>query len=197
VHSAQDKLGKAVAITFDDGPGPATRDVLQILKRHGVPATFFQIGRMIEQDPGILRRIRRQGHVLGNHTYSHPVLRGGEKRELSRTQRLIRRKGGFETCLFRAPYGENPPAVVARAGSMGLQTVHWNVDPGDWRGLNARQMVATSLRQTRPGSILVFHDGEDHADMVAGLPRLLESLRQRGYRFLTIPELLRLDIRYR
>jgi peptidoglycan/xylan/chitin deacetylase (PgdA/CDA1 family) len=196
-HAAGADIGKAVAITFDDGPGPLTEEVLDILRDQGVRATFFQVGRMIERNPTILRRIRDEQHVLGNHSFSHPVLTGRDRGQLVRTQRLIRRLGGFDTCLFRAPYGENPRPVVELARKLSMVTVHWNVDPGDWRGLSAARMVATSLEQTRPGSILVFHDGEDHPDMVAGLPRLLSSLKKRGYRFLTVPELLGLPLRYR
>lgn len=197
VHSATHDIGRAVALTFDDGPGPGTRKVLSILRRHSVPATFFQVGRMVQQDSALLRRIRREGHVLANHSFTHPVMTGRHEREVTATSRTIRRASGFDPCLFRAPYGENPASVVALARSQGLITVHWNVDPGDWRGLDASQMVRTSLQQTRPGSVLVFHDGTAHRQMLAGLPRLLSSLRERGYRFLTVPELLRLPVRYR
>jgi peptidoglycan/xylan/chitin deacetylase (PgdA/CDA1 family) len=197
VHSAQEDIGKAVALTFDDGPGAETRKVLRILRRNHVPGTFFQLGRMIQQERRAPRRILRQGHVIGNHSYSHPVLGGGDLRELARTDTLMTRVTGFRPCLFRAPYGENPPSVVALAKSLRMVTVHWNVDPGDWRGLDAGQMVRTSLAQARPGSILVFHDGESHPQMVEGLPRLIHSLRSRGYRFLTVPEVLRLPIHYR
>lgn len=197
VHSATRDIGKAVALTFDDGPGPATRRVLSILRRYSAPATFFQVGRMVQQDSSLLRRIRREGHVLANHSFTHPVMTGGREREVTATSRVIRRASGFDPCLFRAPYGENPASVVALARRQGLITVHWNVDPGDWRGLDADQMVRTSLQQTRPGSVLVFHDGTAHRQMLSGLPRLLASLRERGYRFLTVPELLRLPVRYR
>lgn len=197
VHEGAPDVGRAVSLTFDDGPGPVTRKVLRILRAYGAAATFFQIGEMIEQDPGVLRRIVRSGHVIGNHSYTHPVLGGDDRRELTRTNHSIVRAGVPRPCVFRAPYGENPPEVVRMARDLRMVTVHWNTDPGDWRGLTADQIVATTLSQTRPGSIMVFHDGENHGAMVQALPRILSGLQARGYRFLTIPELLRLPTSYR
>ena len=196
VHEAPVDVGRAVALTFDDGPGPATRRVLRILSRARVAATFFQLGRMVDRDPNVERRIVESGHAIGNHSYSHPVMNGGDDRQLARATRSMVRAGVPRPCLFRAPYGENPPDVVRLARDRGMVTVHWNTDPGDWRGLGTDQIVATTLAQTRPGSIMVFHDGEDHHAMKTALPRILASLKQRGYRFLTVPELLRLPVSY-
>lgn len=197
VHEGSTRVGRAVALTFDDGPGPVTGRVLRILRDAGAVATFFQLGLMVDRDPSLEQRIVAAGHVVGNHSYAHPVLNGGDTRELARATRAIVAAGAPRPCLFRAPYGENPPEVVRLARDRGMVTVHWNTDPGDWRGLGADQIVATTLAQTRPGSIMVFHDGEDHRAMTAALPRILSSLKARGYRFLTVPELLRLPVSYR
>lgn len=197
VHEGAPGIGRAVAVTFDDGPGANTRRVVRILRRESVLATFFQLGRMVEADPAMTTRLVRRGHVVGNHSYSHALLSGGERRELVSTNRAIRAAGAPRPCLFRAPYGENPPALVALARDLGMVTIHWNTDPGDWRGLSADAIVDTTLRQVRPGSILVLHDADPGSAMVRALPVILERLKARGYRFLTVPELLRLDIEYR
>ena len=196
VHDGPD-VGRAVALTFDDGPGPETHPVLRILRRYDTVATFFQLGIMVEQEPGVLRTITRAGHAIGNHSFNHPVLHAGDRKELTRTNKAIVAAGAPRPCLFRAPYGENPPDVVAMARAAKMVTVNWNTDPGDWRGLSADQIVATTLAQVRPGSIVVLHDGVSHPATVQALPRLITELQQRGYRMLTVPELLRLPVTYR
>lgn len=197
VHEGAPEAGRAVALTFDDGPGALTRRVLGILRAHQAPATFFALGTMVRRDPDVIPRVVADGHSLGNHSYSHPLLNGADSRELLRTNRALVRAGAPQPCLFRAPYGENPPAVVRMARDLGLLTVHWNTDPGDWRSLTADQVVATTLAQARPGSIMVFHDGATRRTMTRALPRILVALASRGYRFLTVPELLGLPVTYR
>ena len=197
VHEGDRGVGKAVALTFDDGPGALTRRVLGILRARQAPATFFALGTMVQRDPAVIPRIAANGHSLGNHSYTHPLLGGDDTRELTRTNRALVRAGAPQPCLFRAPYGENPPEVVRMARDLGMVTVHWNTDPGDWRNLSADQMVATTLDQVRPGSIMVFHDGATSRAMTHALPRILGTLAARGYRFLTIPELLGLPVTYR
>lgn len=196
VHSAPRPIGKAVALTFDDGPDAMTRRVLQILAEEHVPATFFQVGTMIVQRPQLLPRIMDRGHVIGNHTWAHPLMHASAAEQITDVQRVVRKRTGFRPCLFRAPYGENPPDVVGLARSLGLVTVHWNVDPGDWRGASADAIVATAVGQSRPGSIAVFHDGGSHRQLLQALPRYIDEMQRRGYRFLTVPELLGLPVRY-
>ncbi len=196
VHAGDPDVGRAVALTFDDGPGPSTRAVMRVLRKARVLGTFFQLGRMITADPAILPTMAAAGHVIGNHSFTHPVLTASDAPELRRTTRAIEAAGVATPCLFRAPYGDNPTDVVRLARAQRMVTVHWNTDPGDWRGLTTNQIVATTLAQTRPGSILVFHDGEHHPATVAALPRIIDTLQQRGYRFLTVPELLRLPVHY-
>lgn len=196
VHSAQRPMGKVVAITFDDGPDAMTPAVLRILEDRQVAATFFTVGRMAVQRPQLLPRMIADGHVIGNHTWNHPVMNGGAAEQITDVQHMVKKLTGFRPCLFRAPYGENPPDVVALAQSLGLTTVNWNVDPGDWRGSPADTIVATALSETRPGSIAVFHDGGTHLPMLAALPRYIDELQRRHYRFVTVPELLGLPVSY-
>lgn len=197
VHEGDPEVGKAVALTFDDGPGALTAPVLRILRREQAPATFFALGTMVRRDPTSIERIVRAGHAVGNHSDTHPVLSGDDARQLTRTNHALTRAGAPQPCLFRAPYGENPPAVVDMARALGMVTVHWNTDPGDWRHASSDQMVATTLAQVRPGSIIVLHDGASGTSMPRALPRIIDSLAERGYRFLTVPELLRLPVTYR
>lgn len=197
VHGGAPDKGRAVALTFDDGPGVNTRTVSRVLGSHSAPGTFFQLGRMVDRDPHRTAQLVRQGHVIGNHSDTHALLSGDERAELTRATRAIRRAGAPRPCLFRAPYGANAPTLVELARDLGMTTVHWDTDPGDWRGLSSEQIVSTTLDQVRPGSILVFHDaGPGHA-MVRALPRILSGLAARGYRFLTVPELLDLPVTYR
>lgn len=197
VRSAPNDVGNAVALTFDDGPGALTDAVLDLLADEGVPATFFQVGSSVPGNDAIEHRILRAGHVLANHTWSHPVMQGGYVAEITNTQDAIRTASGFTPCLFRAPYGINPPEVVALAADHGLVTVNWNVDSRDWAGVDAATMLTTILGQTQPGSIALFHDGNDNTAMLTALRQYIDILRERGYRFLTVPELLRLPVQYR
>lgn len=197
VHSGDPRQGRAVALTFDDGPGVNTGRVARILARYSVPGTFFQLGRMVRLTPDRTAYLVRRGHVIANHSDTHPQLSGDERTELTRATRAIRAAGAPRPCLFRAPYGENPPELVELARSLGMTTVHWDTDPGDWRGLSSDQIVSTTLHQVGPGSILVFHDAGPGRSMVQALPRILSGLAARGYRFLTVPELLDLPVTYR
>lgn len=194
VRGAPRPVGKAVALTFDDGPGVQTAAVLRMLRREGIPGTFFQVGVNI----GSYRQLRQMlaaGHVLANHTTSHAINPGYE--QVARTSALIRQATGFQTCLFRAPGGVNPPAVVGTARSLGMVTVNWNVDPYDWRGTSEADIVRISLAQTRPGSILLYHDGARNRATVPAVRTVIRKLKARHYRFVTVPELLGLPMTYR
>lgn len=188
--------GKAVAITFDDGPSPATVEILDILAEEGVSGTFFQVGRYVPGQDAIEQRIRAEGHVLANHSYNHPVMQGGFVSEITDTQDAIRKASGFTPCLFRAPYGENPPEVVALARDHALLTVKWNTDSTDWKGAPADAMVANLTATTQPGSIMVFHDSGFNPDTPEAVRRYVQWAKQQGYRFLTIPEIVGLPIQY-
>jgi peptidoglycan/xylan/chitin deacetylase (PgdA/CDA1 family) len=196
-YSGDAAVGKAVAFTFDDGPGQETRATMRILRRARVPGTFFLIGRMIGQYPKYLPRLLRAGDALGNHTWSHPVMNGSDSTQITRTQRRITRASGFVPCLFRAPYGLNPRPVVDLAEGLNLTTVNWNVDPRDWTGADPTVIRQTTLREVRPGSIAVFHDGSQRTAFLKALPGIIATLKHRGYRFLTVPELLQLPTTYR
>ena len=193
---------KVVALTFDDGPSSYTAAVLAVLHRRRVPATFFVLGGLAAGRGAMLRRMLREGHAIGNHTWAHAFVgRGGPAtaRDLVRTSRAIRSgTRGYAPCLARAPGGAAGPGLFSTARGLGLLTIGWDVDPRDWARQDAGAIRERVLAGTRPGSIVVLHDGGgSRAQTVAALPGIIAGLRARGYRFATVPGLLHLRPRYR
>jgi peptidoglycan/xylan/chitin deacetylase (PgdA/CDA1 family) len=199
-HGPADQLQRTVALTFDDGPGPSTPEVLDVLQQHGVPATFFVVGRNAAAEPEMLQRIVAEGHALGNHTWSHhiPSAKAGWKastlnREIERTRRAILNATGREPCLFRPPGGITKGArAVTRAA--GLSMIMWSVDTRDWsappNGEFApviRSRAATGLKEERP--VILLHDGAgNQAATVAALPAIINDYRSHGYQFVSLAE---------
>jgi cellulose synthase/poly-beta-1,6-N-acetylglucosamine synthase-like glycosyltransferase/spore germination protein YaaH/peptidoglycan/xylan/chitin deacetylase (PgdA/CDA1 family) len=206
-----DQLGaatKKLAITFDDGPDPRwTPKILDVLKEKHVPATFFVIGLDASQWPELLRREYAEGHSIGNHTYTHPGFEDISptqlRWELNLTQRLIGSTLGVKSILFRPPYGiDHQPeyaeevAQLPQAQDMGYLIVGQKIDPHDWRQpygkqVPAQEIVDGVLRQAGNGNIILFHDGGgDRSQTVAALPQIIDQLRERGYDFVSVPDLL-------
>jgi peptidoglycan/xylan/chitin deacetylase (PgdA/CDA1 family) len=185
---------REVALGFDDGPAADTPAFLTMLERNHATATFFMIGRQISPVfRAMLRRELRDGDALGDHTYSHPnlLLAGGVRGQLAEPLAAIRALTGYAPCVFRPPYGAYDTSVVATARSLGLATVMWNVDPTDWAQPGSGAIVRRVLAQVRPGSIVISHDGGGpRAQTLAAYPAIIAALHARGYRLVTIPELL-------
>jgi peptidoglycan/xylan/chitin deacetylase (PgdA/CDA1 family) len=185
---------REVAIGFDDGPAPDTRAFVTMLERARARATFFMIGRLLGAPyRGMLLRELRDGDTLGDHSFTHPYLTqsGRTHAELARTIGAIRSVSGYTPCVFRPPYGAYDPAVMRTARSLGLATVLWNVDPRDWALPGVSAIEHQVLAQVRPGSIIISHDGGGpRGETLAAYPSIIASLRARGYRIVTIPELL-------
>lgn len=184
-----------VMLTFDDGPSePYTGRILDILRAEGVKATFFLCGASAERYPGLVRRIRDEGHEIGNHTWSHPWLhfagRGAIASEIDRTQDVIERIAGVRPVWFRPPYGVRwfPLAGILR--ERGMRMMLWSARGYDGR-LDAAGIVATTLEQLHPGAIILLHDGfeakepalVDRAATAAALPGIIAGARRAGYRF--------------
>ena len=197
-----------VALTFDDGPDPVwTPKILDILKAKGVPATFFVVGENALTQRSLLERLVHEGHEVGSHTYTHPNLAEATPREtalqLNANQRLFQAYTGHSLRLFRAPYfGDAEPTTadeivpVAEAQRHGYLSVGLHVDPGDWKRPGADEIVQRTLdgvARARPdysAQVVLLHDaGGDRAQTVAALPRLIDELRARGYRFVPISTL--------
>lgn len=194
-HGSRD-VGR-VALTFDDGPlAPYTGQILDVLVRHGVPATFFCVGMNAETCITELSRMRRDGHTIGNHTWSHPFLpelsRPQLAEQIDRTGRAIAAaSGGSLPTLFRPPHGSRTPEVVEWLADLVGMTVLWDVAPDDWAMPGADTIAELVLEQARPGSIILLHDGGgDRSQTVAALTTIVEGLLERGYRFTSVEDLV-------
>ena len=189
-HHAQ----KMVALTFDDGPWPGSTDqVLTILEHYNIPATFFWVGQQLQRFPDLAKRIADAGHALGNHSWSHPTHKmspGTVVQEYERTQRLINAMTGRDPQLFRPPGGYLNTGLSDYAQQRGAAVMMWSADSQDYM-LSAPRLTHNVLSQTRPGGIILMHDGGgDRSATVQSLPRIISTLQQQGYHFVTVPELL-------
>jgi peptidoglycan-N-acetylglucosamine deacetylase len=194
---------KVVALSFDDGPWTDTPAFVRMLESQHANATFFVIGRQITRRyRSTLRRELRDGDALGDHTYTHPdleLLSTGEVRsQLSRTIAAIRGLTGYTPCVFRPPYGDYDQSVINTAKSLGLATILWNVDPSDYTLPGVSAIEQRVLAQVQPGSIILSHDGGGpRGQTLAAYPDIIRTLKRRGYRFETVPQLLGFKTFYR
>jgi len=192
---------KAIALTFDDGPSPdITPQVLSILKDKNIPATFFILGRHLKKFPQLGQQILADGHTLGNHTWHHWHHQMREfiaAREIESTAKLISEiTGGVRTNLFRPPYGHRYNGLVDYARKRKDVVVLWSIDSEDWRGqdISVEELVEQVVTQAEPGAIVLMHDsGGDDNKIVQALPQIIEQLSDRGYIFVSVPQLLQLS----
>ena len=190
-----DIADRVVALTFDDGPDPVqTPLMLDLLDRHAVKATFFMMGRNVERHPEIVRQVLARGHEIGNHSYSHPKMifmwPWAVRDEIARTDRALRDAGVTGEILFRPPHAVKFVVLPYVLSEMHKTSVLGDVDPEEWKRPGAAVMAASVLKQTRPGSILGFHDpmGEDTRRAVDAV---LTKLVADGYRFETMSVFLK------
>lgn len=190
---------REVALTFDDAPDAEfTPKVLDVLKKEKVKATFFVVGNRVKAHPEIAKRIVQEGHIIGNHTYSHanlPKLTDREFRDqIVKTDKLIKPLSGYTPKIVRPPYGNVSEDQIRWLASKGKKIVNWNVDSLDWKGLNAEQVQTNVLAQVRPGSIILQHaaggEGEDLTGTVNALPTIIHKLRNDGVKLVTVTDLL-------
>jgi len=192
---------KQLALTYDDGPNdPHTLRLLEVLAKQNVRATFFLIGRYVRQQPEIVRQLIRAGHVIGNHTFTHPLLIFKTSRqieaELMECQRVLSDAVGLEAKLFRPPFGGRRPTVMRVARRLGLQPVMWNITGHDWNAPPADQIERRVTSRIRGGDVILLHDGghrafgADRAQTVIATDRLLSRHKSEGYEFVTIPEMM-------
>jgi peptidoglycan-N-acetylglucosamine deacetylase len=182
---------KVVALTIDDGPSPVyTPQILRILRRYGVIASFSLSGLNAAAYPRVAREVAAAGHVIVNHTWHHYNLgylpAGAVQDEISRATGMIHAAAGVRPGLFRAPYGVWPPAVFGYCARAGLTPLAWSVDPRDWSHPGVRPIVSDILAGTRTGSIILEHDGGgNRSQTVAALKIWLPRLLDAGYQFTT------------
>ena len=184
---------RVVALTFDDGPHTTSPELLDILKRYGAHATFFLVGSNVVQHPDSVKRMLAEGNDIGNHTRTHlrlPGLRPDQIRaELNNNTIVIDRAAAYRVRLFRPPGGQFDDRVTAEAAKEGMLTVLWSNNTGDWQAKDPRWIANRVLSDIQPGDIILLH--EDYPQTLAAMPSILEGLRARGFRAVTVSALMR------
>lgn len=181
-----------VALTFDDGPGFYTRDILRVLAGNRVKATFFMQGEKVEKNPALAKEVLRAGHSLGNHTYSHP--RADRRRDFNllveqvdRTERVFRRVLKQGSKLFRPAYGAITDNQLVSLKRLGYHAFAWSVDSQDWYLKNAKKIYSMVVENLHPEAIILMHDGGGgNADTVRSLQMIIDECKRRRYRFCTL-----------
>ncbi len=194
---------KVVVLTFDDGPSPKwTPLILDELKKAGVKATFFMLGEHVAKYPEVARRVALEGHEIGNHTYTHHVLLYYKPHELVKevrdAEKIIRDVTGVTTRYFRPPKAWLTNQEKIQLQEMGYKVVLWSLNSKDWVTFDDKYMIKYILHHVRPGDIILFHDsggtfsteGGDRQETVLAISRVIERLKERGYRFVTVSELV-------
>jgi peptidoglycan-N-acetylglucosamine deacetylase len=198
------RLSHQIALTYDDGPNdPYTPRLLELLARHSVHATFFLIGRYVQQRPEIVREIVQAGHVVGNHTFTHPLLTFKSETEinqqLSECRAALQDAIGEPSNLFRPPFGGRRPAVLRVARSLGLKPIMWSVTGYDWNAPPAPVIERKVVNQMCGGSVILLHDGghkqmgADRSQTVIATDRLITRYKSDGYEFVTVPQMMQKD----
>ncbi len=192
---------RQLALTYDDGPNdPHTFRLLEILAKHNVKATFFLIGRYVKQRPDLARELVQAGHVVGNHTFSHPNLifasASQTRMQLRDCEQALTDAVGEHSRLFRPPFGGRQPSTLRVARALGLKPVMWNVTGGDWKGKPAEYIERRVRQQVRGGDVILLHDGghltfgADRSQSVIATDRLVARYKSEGYEFVTVPEMM-------
>jgi peptidoglycan/xylan/chitin deacetylase (PgdA/CDA1 family) len=187
---------KIVALTFDDGPSEYTPEFLRVLREKDVPGTFFEVGQEMPGREDVMRQILAEGNEIGDHTMNHVEFPGYS--QIAGAGARIDAYTHFQPCLFRPPGGGVDAGVIATAGELGMRTINWDVDPRDWSLPGTGAIYSNIVTHAQPGSIILMHDGGGpRSETLAALPRVIDTLRARGYRFATVSELLGYRLLYR
>jgi peptidoglycan/xylan/chitin deacetylase (PgdA/CDA1 family) len=190
---------KRCALTFDDGPDNRwTPRIATVLESYGVRGTFMCVGQRVAQNPHVLQHLVQGGHIVGNHSWSHPNLTQLTPEQIrwqmERTDDEIQQVAGIRPRFFRPPYGAMNEDVIRIAVALRYKILYWDVDSLDWSGLTAAQVVTNVMSHVHPGTIVLMHSAggrcEDLSNTVQALPVLIRILRREGYQLVTVPELL-------
>lgn len=194
---------KEISLTFDDGPDPVvTPQILAILRKKNVKATFFVIGKKVKENPELTRAIINDGNLVGNHSFSHKLTAGWEtkvqlKGDYLLAQTEIEKIIGKKPKLLRPPHGFSSPWFTREIKELGFQIVYWDISANDWlNNVNAQTMIDVISNKTKPGMIILLHDGLDNhigsqTKLIEALPDIIDDLKQKGYSFVTVDQLLK------
>jgi peptidoglycan-N-acetylglucosamine deacetylase len=196
---------RVVALTFDDGPcHPHTEQLMTFFAGEGIRATFFMVGNNVVREPNLAAEVASE-HAVGNHTFTHPHLTWSwastVREELSRGQEAIHDATGVVPTIFRVPHGWYGPQVISGAEELGMHCIGWSVMAWDWNKPPADTIEQRILHGAGPGGVTLLHDGQDteaypkadRSHTIAAIPRIVETLKEDGFRFVTVPELMALD----
>lgn len=196
-----DRESKQLALTYDDGPNdPHSLRLLEILSKHQVRATFFLIGRYVQQRPDIVREMVSAGHIVGNHTFTHPLLifksAAEVRNELVSCRQALNDAVGEHSNLFRPPFGGRRPAVLRIARDLALQPVMWNITGFDWNAPSSEAIEQKVSIRVRGGNVVLLHDGghlamgADRSRTVIATDNLIGRYKAEGYEFVSLPEMM-------
>lgn len=192
---------KQLALTYDDGPNdPHTQHLLDVLARHNVKATFFLMGKYVRLRPDLVRDVVQAGHVIGNHTFTHPnlIYKSGSqvREELLQCRQAITDAVGEHSNLFRPPFGGRRPVTLRVVRELGLLPVMWNVTGFDWNATSVEYIENKVTSKVRGGNVILLHDGShrsfgyDRSRSVIATDRLIARYKAEGFEFVTVPEMM-------
>ncbi|HWP97125.1 MAG TPA: polysaccharide deacetylase family protein [Syntrophomonadaceae bacterium] len=192
---------KVVAITFDDGPYPKyTEQILDILDKYEIKATFFMIGQRVEEYPDIAREVQARGHLIGNHSYTHSrdMSELSEEeilKEMKPCEEAIVRITGQNPIFYRSPSGNTNSIILKAAQEQGYYTVNWSIAADYHLAKTPQQMADRVIQNIQPGNIILVHDGRfpERWKDVEATPLIIQGLMEKGYRFVNLPELLQMS----
>ncbi|HVO61582.1 MAG TPA: polysaccharide deacetylase family protein [Terriglobales bacterium] len=195
------RWSRKIALTFDDGPNdPYTPQLLEVIGKYNVKATFFMLGQHVQAHPHLARMVADAGHIIGNHTFNHPNLiflaANRVRTEIEDCRRALSDAVGQHSGLFRPPFGGRRPASLRLARSLGLEPIMWNVSGWDWNAPSPEYIEKKIASRMRGGSVILLHDGGhermgvDRAKTVIATGRLIARCESEGYEFVTIPEMM-------
>ena len=186
-----------IALTFDDGPHPrVTNKILDVLSKYGVRATFFMVGENVKNYPDTAKRVAREGHEIGNHTYTHPHIKNMDAHELltemAKCDKAIKEVTGVSSVkLFRPPEGVIDSAVKAISSEKGYSIILWRIDTRDWAGSSVYDIKSNIERNVQTGDIILMHDYiSKKCHTVEAIDVIIPMLLERGYKFVTVSELI-------
>lgn len=190
---------KKVALTFDDGPSPASLQIMAILKDKQVPATFFVVGKNVDQYPDVLRQELRAGYEVGSHTNTHPSqfwrfvkTPASFTKDAIIANEKIYQQAGFYPHYFRFPYGWHNQILDNQLKGLGMTIVAWNVDPEDWSKPGKDKIISRIDQAVLPNSVILFHDGpasQDRSQTIAALPGIIDLLKNKGYEIVSLDKI--------